>query len=45
MALGNDIPAVPRAELRAIPDAIWNAEQDKYVYESWRDRAKAALQP
>jgi hypothetical protein len=41
--LGSDIPAVPRADLRAIPDAVWTADQDSYVYESWRDRAKAVL--
>ena len=44
MILGSDIPAVPRTDLRAVPDIIWDAEQDNYVYESWRDRAKAALQ-
>lgn len=43
MALGSDVPAVPRTDLLAIPEAIWTAEQDSYVYESWRDRAKAAL--
>jgi dienelactone hydrolase len=43
MALGTDVPAIPAADLRAIPDTIWNAEQDNYVYESWRQRAKAAL--
>jgi len=44
MALGTDIPAVPRSDLRAIPDVVWDAEQDNYVYEGWRNRAKAALQ-
>ena len=43
MALGNDIPPVPRSDLRAIPDALWDAEQDNYVYESWRTRARAAI--
>jgi hypothetical protein len=43
MALGTDIPAVPREDLRAIPDVIWNAQEDNFVYEAWRDRAKAAL--
>ncbi len=42
MALGADIPAVPRADLLAVPEVIWSAEQDKYVYETWRDRAKSA---
>jgi dienelactone hydrolase len=43
MALGSDIPVVPRSDLRAIPDVIWDAAQDNYVYESWRKRAQAAL--
>jgi len=43
MALGTDIPAVPRNDLRAIPDVVWDAQQDNYVYEGWRNRAKAAL--
>lgn len=42
MALGTDIPAVPRDDLRAIPDVVWNAQEDNFVYEGWRDRAKAA---
>ncbi len=45
MALGSDVPAIPRTDLQAIPDTIWNAEQDNYVYESWRDRAKQAKAP
>ncbi len=43
MILGTDIPAVPRADLRAIPDVLWDGEQDNYVYESWRDKAKALV--
>jgi dienelactone hydrolase len=43
MALGNDIPAVPRAELRALPEAVWDAERDNFVYETWVDRAKSAV--
>jgi dienelactone hydrolase len=39
MILGADIPAVSRTDLRAVPDVVWDAEQDNYVYESWRDRA------
>jgi dienelactone hydrolase len=38
--LGSAIPAVPRADLRAIPDVVWSADQDSYIYESWRTRAK-----
>lgn len=42
LALGADIPAVPRADLHAIPESVWESERDRYVYESWVDRAKAA---
>jgi dienelactone hydrolase len=43
MALGTDIPAVPRAALHAIPEAVWDAERENFVYETWVDRAKAAV--
>ena len=43
MALSTDIPAVPRDDLRALPDLLWQAEQDNYVFESWRARAKEAM--
>lgn len=42
IALGADIPAVPRDELYAVPQVVWNAERENYVYESWVVRAKAA---
>jgi dienelactone hydrolase len=42
--LATDIPEVSRADLRSIPDAVWEADQDSYIYESWRDRARAAIQ-
>jgi hypothetical protein len=43
LALGNDIPAVNRDLLHALPDAVWSSERDRYVYESWVDHAEAAL--
>ncbi|MBV9613159.1 MAG: prolyl oligopeptidase family serine peptidase [Acidobacteriaceae bacterium] len=43
MALGSDIPAVPRDQLHAIPEAVWDSERDKYIYETWVDRAKTAI--
>ncbi len=43
MALGNDIPAVPRADLHAIPEPVWDAERENFVYETWVDRAKTAI--
>ena len=42
MALGDNIPAVPRDDLHAVPDAVWASDQDYYIYETWVDRAKAA---
>jgi dienelactone hydrolase len=43
LALGNHIPAVNRDLLHAIPDSVWSAERERYVYETWVDRAKAAI--
>ncbi len=43
MALGNDIPAIKRDDLHAIPDAVWDSERQSYVYETWVDRAQAAV--
>jgi len=43
MALGVNIPAVPRDDLRAIPEVVWNSRKENYVYESWVERAKSAL--
>lgn len=43
MALGSDIPAVPRADLCAVPQIVWDAERENYVYETWAERAKAAV--
>ena len=43
LALGNDIPAVPRDELHAIPEAVWDAQRDSYIYETWLDHAQAAV--
>ena len=43
LALGTDIPAVPRSELHALPEPVWESERDRYVYETWVDRAQAAI--
>jgi dienelactone hydrolase len=43
MALGEDIPAVPRADLHAVPEAVWDSEQQSYSYTTWVERAKAAV--
>lgn len=43
LALGNDIPAVPRDSLHAVPEAVWQSEQESYIYETWLARAQAAV--
>jgi dienelactone hydrolase len=43
MALGTDIPAVPRDDLHAVPDAVWSSQIDSFIYETWVDRATAAV--
>lgn len=43
MALGTDIPALSRADLHALPEAVWDSQRDRYVYESWLERAQAAV--
>src|SRR5690348_6834513 len=42
-ALGADIPAVRRDDLHAIPDAVWQSQQESYIYETWVERAQAAV--
>ncbi|MFL6449369.1 MAG: alpha/beta hydrolase family protein [Bryobacteraceae bacterium] len=43
LALGNDIPALNRDLLHALPEPVWSSERDRYVYETWVEHAKAAL--
>ncbi len=43
MALGKDIPVVSRADLHALPEAVWDSQRESYVYETWVNRAKAAI--
>lgn len=43
MAIGNQIPAVPRDSLLAIPDAVWDSERESFVYETWVGRAQTAV--
>jgi len=35
------VPALLRKDLHALPDAVWMAEKDDYIYESFLERAKA----
>jgi dienelactone hydrolase len=42
-ALGVDVPAVPHEKLDALPRTTWEREKEKYVYETWVQRALAAI--
>lgn len=42
--LGVNIPAVPRDELSAVPQVVWQFQKNNYTYESWLARAKAAIE-
>jgi dienelactone hydrolase len=41
VALGLDVPAVPRDSLMALPRDRWEREKDRYVYENWLRAARA----
>lgn len=42
MALMTDVPNVDRGQLHAVPDQIWLADKDKFVWEAWARNALAA---
>jgi len=41
MAFGANIPGVPHDLLNELPRAKWEAEKDKYIYETWLREAKS----
>lgn len=41
-ALGPAISPVSRQDLHAVPEPVWDSDQDSYIYESWRERALTA---
>ncbi len=43
MALGDNVPAVNRDQLHALPEVVWDAEFSDYIYETWVERAEAAV--
>jgi len=43
LALGEGIPAVPREKLHALPEDRWRRDKALYVYETWVERARAAV--
>jgi dienelactone hydrolase len=42
LALNANVPNIPRADLQAIPNAIWQREKDNFVWESWVHHALSA---
>ena len=40
MAMGTGIPAVPHDEMNALPLDRWQADKEKYIYETWLKKAK-----
>lgn len=42
-ALGSGIPGLTREQLTAVPIAEWEREKDRFVYEKWIERARAAV--
>jgi hypothetical protein len=43
-ALDAGVPAIPREQLQAVPDAEWQQRKSDFVYEAWVERARAASQ-
>jgi dienelactone hydrolase len=43
MALGAGIPAVPHDSMNALPEALWQRDKAKYIYESWVEAAQAKV--
>ncbi len=43
LALGNPVPSVNRDLLHALPDSVWDSERRRYQYETWVERAEAAV--
>ena len=35
-------PPVTRNQLRALPDLLWRADRESFIYETWLERAKSA---
>lgn len=43
-ALDVGVPAIPRDQLQAVPDAEWQQHKSDFTYESWVERARSASQ-
>jgi dienelactone hydrolase len=42
LALGKNIPNIPREKLDVMPESEWNTQKDKFVLESWYERVRQA---
>ena len=42
-ALGEKVSGIPRSDLHTLPDAVWQAQRDDYIYDSWVQRARQPL--
>lgn len=43
LALGVNVPAINRDLLHALPDSVWDSKRHRYQYETWVERAEAAV--
>ncbi len=43
-ALGSGIPGIAHDQLNAVPADRWEREKDRFVYETWIEKAKAMVQ-
>jgi hypothetical protein len=41
-ALDANVPAIPRDQLQAVPNAEWQQQKSDFIYESWAERARSA---
>ena len=45
MALGADVPGIPREDLHGYPDDEWAEFRERLTHAAWRARARAVLAP
>lgn len=37
-AVGQGLPGISRADLQAVPEAIWSRDKDRYIWQAWQNR-------
>ena len=42
MALGKNIPYIPREKLNVLPESEWQTQKDKFILETWYERVRQA---